>query len=174
MLRCHHEIPFDPWVCDNQPGPEAQYDEGWWDAIEFVRYLQGRFPIESVAIIGDFDMQTPPPTETLRMPVFRLRLSDLDLCLTNDFSVLEPYWAASVSIIQDDCRFEPYGLLGPLQRWKRSLIETFPPEWRFSPYSAGARQFSCGLADEYAVYAFLWLLTHRPDSPYSDAWSDID
>lgn len=172
MLRSYSEAPFDAWVCDNQPGPDAQFDKGWWDAVEFVRYLQGQFPVETVTIVGDFDMETPPPTETLRMPVFLLRLQGLEVCLKNDFSALEPYWGASV-VIHDGRIFEPYGLLAPLDRWKRDLRDTFPDGRRFPPYIAGSRQFSCGLANEHAVFAFFWLLTHEPNSSYSDSWDDL-
>jgi hypothetical protein len=169
MLRSYPEAQFDPWVCDNQPGPEAQFSKGWWDVVEFIRYLQDQLPIEGVTIMGDFDMQTPPPTETLRMPVFLLRLPNLDVCLKNDFSLLEPFWAAS-TVIWDDRPFAPYGLLAPLDRWKQDSRDTFPSDWRFPAYSAGSRRFSCGLADDHSVFAFLWLLTHRPDALYTDEW----
>jgi hypothetical protein len=174
MLRVYPETPFDAWVCDNQPGADAQFGKGWWDGVEFIRYLQlqGQFPVEKVTIIGDFDMETPPPTEILRMPIFLLRLPELEVCLKNDFSVLEPYWSASV-VIHDNRVFEPFGLLAPLDRWKRDLRETFPEGWRFPAHFAGSRKFSCGISNEHALFALFWLMTHQPDSAYSDAWDDI-
>jgi len=172
MLRTYKPIPFDHWVCENQPGDDAQYRTGWWDTIEFVRFLANEFGIMDITIIGDFDAETPPPTEILRMPVFLLRFNSVDVCLKNDFSPLEPYWSASV-VIGDKREFACYGLNAPLNRWKHNSLTLFPETWRFSPYISGSRRFSCGLAHEHAVFTLFWLLTHTPSSEYSDHFSDL-
>jgi hypothetical protein len=169
MLRCYPEAGFDRWVCENQPGPNAQFAKGWWDTVEWIRFLQSEFPISSVTVVGDFDMTTPPPSEILQMPIFLLHLPGLDVCLKNDFSFLEPYWTASV-LIRDDRPLSAYGLLAPFNRWQRDMRDTIPPEWQFPEYSPGSRRFSCALAHDQGLYAFMWLLTHLSNSTYTDKW----
>jgi len=169
MLRTYSPVGFNQWVCENQPGEGAMFSKGWWDAVEFVRFLEHEFAAREVTIVGDFDMCTPPPSEILQMPIFCLRLDGLALCLKNDFSALEPYWAASV-LIGDDRGFSAFGLVAPLDRWRRDLRDAFPSDWQFPEYTPESRRFSCGLQHEHAVYSFLWLLTHRPNSPYHDQW----
>jgi len=44
---------------------------GRWDYVELVQRFAHKFDVSDVTVIGHYTVRTPPPQETLPMPVVR-------------------------------------------------------------------------------------------------------
>ena len=80
---------FNRWVNDNNPDERLEYRKGWWDYIEIIRRLAGKFDIKShdIQVVSTYQMKTPPPCEELLMPVLRLQTPEVQLTIKYDFGV---------------------------------------------------------------------------------------
>ena len=75
---------LDAWVCAHNPDLSLSYGKGWWDGIEFMRMLRDHHGLEVVDVPATYLMETPPPCETLLMPVYRLQHQGLECYLKTD------------------------------------------------------------------------------------------
>ncbi len=78
-------VPLGHWVNDNNPPAHLQYGKGWWDYVETLRRLVGKFEITHADVVATYSMRTPPPEEELCMPVVRLRTATAELVVKYDF-----------------------------------------------------------------------------------------
>jgi hypothetical protein len=97
---CMHQQPasldgLDTWVCAHNPDPSLSYGKGWWDCVEFMRHMRDQHGLEAIDVPAMYRMGTPPPCETLLMPLYRIRHHGLDCYLKTDFDPLPPNWLLS-------------------------------------------------------------------------------
>lgn len=96
MTHDIESIDFNQWVHENNPSPESKYSKGFWDWVENVRRLSSmlkskpwrKLPSDAkdavISVVGSIRYETPPPTETITMPV---------VCIENDnFRAYVAYW----------------------------------------------------------------------------------
>jgi hypothetical protein len=60
---------LDTCVCAHNPDSSLSYGKGWWDCVEFMRRLRDQHGLEAIDVAAIYRMGTPPPCETLLMPV---------------------------------------------------------------------------------------------------------
>jgi hypothetical protein len=156
-------IDFNRWVNDNNPDEHLQYRKGWWDYIEIVRRLAGKFEIDDgdIQVISTFAMKTPPPTEALLMPVFQIKALSAEFILKYDFGVYPEAWTVSVWSQLGSLQ-SMLGLFDPNQDLCAKHIAGFQTEWVYGPYCQDASRFSCEVRDEWDLAClFRLVLTRR-------------
>lgn len=116
-------IDFNKWVSENNPAPSANYSKGFWDYIENMRRLShllssampGSKDVANLSVVGTISYQTPPPTETIRIPVVKLETPRFSANIVWWFSVegfLPSYLVAVTEYsIKDDDFYEFESLL---------------------------------------------------------------
>lgn len=79
-------VDFNRWVNDHNPAENLSYGKGWWDYIEIIRRLAGKFDIEDrdIQVVSTYLMKTPPPCEELLMPVLRLNTPNIQFTIKYD------------------------------------------------------------------------------------------
>ena len=154
-------VPLLKWVSENNPSTDLSYGKGWWDCIEFFYRLEEVYrDTVDITVIATFVMNTPPPTEQLLMPVFRLHHPEADFILRLDFStMIGPNWVASVER-QRQNRTPLYGLIDEEKSLYPDSISGFEPSWVYPCYLHNPSRFTCELDNEWKLYTFLWVLTH--------------
>jgi hypothetical protein len=107
-------------------------------------------------------MQTPPPCETLLMPVYRIRHRDLECYIKTDFGTLPPNWFLSICASQP--LTQTYGLFDPARDWRQEprYLDGFQEEWRYPPFTESPMRFTCAVDGEMDVYMLLRLLIGTP------------
>lgn len=98
------------WVNDNNPPPTAAYGKGWWDWVENIRQLArliaspesspSRTREAEVFVVGTITYETPPPSESITMPVVCLRNKDFHAYIAWCFS-FEPNWPSYLVAIEN-------------------------------------------------------------------------
>lgn len=78
---------IDRWVNDNNPDEQLQYRKGWWDYIELIRRLMGKFETQEAQVVAIYIMSTPPPQEELLMPVVKFAVGSTEYIVKYDFGV---------------------------------------------------------------------------------------
>ena len=153
---------LDTWVATHNPDPALSFGKGWWDCIEFMRTLRDRHGLEAVDVPATYQMETPPPCETLLMPVYRMQHHGLKCYLKTDFHVLPPNWFLSVQTPERLPQI--YGLFDPARDWRQEprYLEGFREEWRYPPFSESPLRFTCAVESEMDVYMLIRLLIGKP------------
>jgi hypothetical protein len=153
---------LDTWVCAHNPDPSLSYGKGWWDGIEFMRKLRDQHGLETVDVPATYLMETPPPCETLLMPVYRIRHQSLECYLKTDFGLLLPNWFLSIRTPERLIR--TYGLFDPSRDWRREprYLDGFREEWRYPPCAENPLCFTCAVDSEMDVYMLIRLLIGTP------------
>src|SRR5882724_2741272 len=160
---------LDAWVSAHNPDPSLSYGKGWWDCIEFMRRLHDQHGLEALDVPATYHMETPPPCETLLMPVYRIRHHGLVCYLKTDFHTLPPNWFLSVSTSQP--LTQTYGLFDPARDWRQEprYRDGFREEWRYPPCAERPMRFTCAVDGEMDVYMLLRLLIGAPGPGRRDA-----
>jgi hypothetical protein len=149
---------LDAWVCAHNPDPSLSYGKGWWDGVEFIRFLRDRLGLEAVDVPATYLMDTPPPRETLLMPVYRIRHQGMECYLKTDFGVLPPNWFLSMRT--PERLGQTYGLFDPSRDWRREpqYLDGFREAWRYAPFAESPTCFTCAVESEMDVYMLIRLL----------------
>jgi hypothetical protein len=149
-MGTNHAVDFNQWTNDHNPDESVSYRKGWWDYIEIVRRLAGKFDIEDrdIQVVSTYLMKTPPPCEELLMPVLRLKTLNIQFIIKYDFGVYPEAWTVSV---QSRVDFAPttLGLFDPGRDLRPKAIAGFEQEWIYGPFSESQRQFTCEVQDEW-------------------------
>jgi hypothetical protein len=104
-------------------------------------------------------MKTPPPQETLLMPVARLETDGAAFIMKMQFTLPEPAWTVSVIREQSE-RLSLYGLIDEHEQLSPAEIDGFATEWVFPSYSKSPKRFTGRIDDDWNLYAFIWVITH--------------
>lgn len=159
---------LDAWVCAHNPDPSLSYGKGWWDGIEFMRMLRDHHGLEAVDVPATYLMETPPPCETLLMPVYRLRHQGLECYLKTDFGPLPPNWFLSIRTPERLTR--TYDLFDPARDWRREprYLDGFREAWRYPSFVESPLCFTCAVDSEMDVYMLIRLLIGTPGAGHRD------
>ncbi len=159
---------LDTWVNAHNPDPSLSYSKGWWECIEFIRFLRDQHGLEAIDIPATYEMKTPPPCETLLMPVYRIRHSSLECYIKTDFEILPPNWFLSVTASQPLA--QTYGLFDPARDWRREprYLDGLQEEWCYPSFAESPMRFTCAVDTEMDVYMLLRLLIGAPDPSRRD------
>lgn len=149
---------FDRWVNDNNPPVHLEYGKGWWDYIEILRRLMGKFGIEEAEVIGTYAMKTPPPHEKLHMPVVKMKMRGVEFIVKYDFGTVPETW--TVSVHNPGAKAGPtLGLFDEKMDLRLKRVDGLRAQWVYPPYSGSPAQFSCELEDEWDLAALLRLVS---------------
>jgi hypothetical protein len=159
---------LDTWVCAHNPDPSLSYGKGWWDCVEFIRRMRDQHGLETIDVPATYRMGTPPPCETLLMPVYRIRHHGLECYLKTDFDLLPPNWFLSICASQPLA--QTYGLFDPARDWRQEprCLDGFREEWRYPPFAESPMRFTCAVDGEMDVYMLLRLLIGTPGPGHYD------
>ena len=149
-------VAHDQWIGRHNPPAGKQYAKGWWDSAELVRVLCPDSRCRRV--IGQFLMRTPPPAETLVMPVVALRLKGAKVVLKNNFGWWPNEWLAC---IQTERPLPCYGLFDPNAVVRQADWVGIPRPWRLGPHAKSPHDFSCYISDAAGLIILIWLLEHE-------------
>jgi hypothetical protein len=107
-------------------------------------------------------MKTPPPSETLLMPVYRIQHHGMECYVKTDFGPLPPCWF--LSIRTPECLIRTYGLFDPSRDWRKEprYLDGLREEWRYPPFSESPLCFTCAVDSEMDVYMLIRLLIGTP------------
>jgi hypothetical protein len=160
---------LDTWVCAHNPDPSLSYGKGWWDCVEFMRRMRDQHGLEAIDVPATYHMGTPPPCETLLMPVYRIRHHGLECYLKTDFDPLPPNWFLSICAAQPLA--QTYGLFDPARDWRQEprYLDGFREEWRYPPFAESPTRFTCAVDGEMDVYMLLRLLIGTPGPGHYEA-----
>lgn len=161
MVTPIQPVPLYEWVSNHNPPAELSYKKGWWDCIEFIYRLKDTYDgAFDISVVATFTMNTPPPTEQLLMPTFRLHHAEGEFLLRLDFSsLIDPQWVVSVTRQRKE-KVPLYGLIDEDAFLEPESVSGFEPSWVYPCYSRDPSRFTCALEDEWKLYAFLWIFTH--------------
>jgi hypothetical protein len=145
-------IDFNHWVNNNNPAEHLEYRKGWWNYIEIIRRLAGKFDIEyrDIQVVSTYLMKTPPPYEELMMPVLRLQTPDVQLTIKYDFGVCSEAWTVSVKF-SIGVASTVLGLFDPGRDLRTKIVAGFEKEWIHGPHGENPAEFSCEVQDEWDV-----------------------
>lgn len=150
---------WNQWVNDNNPSRELQYGKGWWDYIEIVRRITGKFGIENVQVVATYTMHTPPPKETLFMPVLKFGNQKANIIIKNDFGNYPETFTCSIDLF-DNALGEIYHLFDPARDLRTGKIDGFQKDWVYEPYSINKSRFTFELIDEWDLMTMAQLIFH--------------
>jgi hypothetical protein len=154
---------FERWAITHAISDTFVFGQGWWDYVDLVRRLSVKLGISDVLVIGEYVIDTPPPSERLPMPLVALETDSTLVALKRDFGVYCRWpceWTLSV------CKQAPYrgpilGLFDPAVDLRRERVDGLSPELLFGPYRENPAEFSCDLVDEWDVATFLRLMFYE-------------
>jgi hypothetical protein len=89
-------VDIHQWINDNNPSPKLSYGKGWWDYVTFLYHLDELYGQNKTTIVSTYEMGTPPPEETLFMPVARLETDRATFIMKTQFDGFNPAWTVSV------------------------------------------------------------------------------
>ena len=87
------------WVSEHNPSSGLSYGKGWWDYVTFLYHLDELYGSNRTTVVSTYELATPPPRETLLMPVARLETDRAVFIMKAQFDGIEPAW--TVSVIRD-------------------------------------------------------------------------
>ena len=154
---------FALWASDHQPPNHFQYGKAWWDFVESVQMLQSKFEIEDVRVVGQHMVKTPPPEESLPMPVVAFVTEHVTVTFKWDFGAVCRWpqeWTVSVE------RRSPYlgplfGLIDPDFDARSVEVPGFPLELVLPPYRENPGRFTCELEDEHDFAMLLRMMLYE-------------
>lgn len=152
------------WVNDHNPSPKLSYGKVWWDYVTFLYHLDEPYGPNRMAVVSTYEMGTPPPEETLLMPVARLKTGGATFIMKMQFSLPEPAWTVSV-IRQRTERLPLYGLINEHDELSPAAVDGFDPEWVFPCYAKSPARFTARVEDDWQLYTLLWVIAHSSESP---------
>jgi hypothetical protein len=147
------------WVNDHNPSPKLSYGKGWWDYVTFLYHLDELYGENKTAVVSTYEMRTPPPEETLLMPVVRLETDRAAFIMKMQFSLPEPAWTVSVIREQSE-RLPLYGLIDEQEELSPAAIDGFAAAWVFPSYAKSPARFTARVDDDWNLYSFIWVITH--------------
>ena len=145
------------WVNDNNPDESLSYRKGWWDYIEFIYRIMQKFKTDDAEVVGTFEMRTPPPRETLTMPVVKIVIGNLTAVVRLDFSKVSDVWIVSISRSSEYAESNINFLQDDIDNLDVP-VPGFPDEYLFGSFNNNKRKFTCLPKDEYDVVTLLTVL----------------
>jgi hypothetical protein len=147
------------WVNDHNPDPKLSYGKGWWDYVTFLYHLDEVYGENKTTVVSTYEMITPPPQETLLMPVARLEVGRAAFIMKTTFNDFEPAW--TVSVIRDRAERLPlYGLINEHEELTAGAIDGFAAEWVFPCYAKSPGRFTARIEDDWQLYTFIWIIAN--------------
>src|SRR5262245_49949480 len=113
-----------------------------------MRRLRDRHGLEAADVPATYLMETPPPSETLLMPVYRIQHHGVECYLKTDFGLLPPNWIRTPERLT-----RTYGLFDPSRDWRQEpgCLDGFQEEWHYPPFSESPLRFTCAVDSEMDV-----------------------
>lgn len=155
------------WVNDNNPLEKLSYRKGWWDYVEFLYELDWLYGENITSVVSTYNMTTPPPQETLLMPVARLETGRVSFIMKTIFEGIGENWTVSV-IRNSSTRIPLLGLIDEHAELSPDKIDGFAPEWVFPCYTKSPGRFTCRIKDDWQLYTFMWVVTQYEGRIASD------
>ena len=157
------KINFDEWVSNNNPSEKLSYGKGWWDYIEYIRKLGEMLDTKDINVIDTFEMETPPPSEILSMPVFEIKFTGFKVYLKEHFSFSGFHDAWVVSVVMKkkqscELNLSSLGLINNLNKKEKvypEFMNGFTDKIIFEDYSPELNMFSGSVNDSWDLYALL-------------------
>jgi hypothetical protein len=163
------KIDFNKWVTENNIDKlNKNYTKGWWEYIEFIRLLSDKIDA-SVCVIADYEVHTPPPEETIILPLILLEVEGHKLYLKEDFSYCGFFDSWTVSIESDKIQkldFKNY--LNEIKSKQTLINEGFRASFHATLindfaqnnifYSNETNKITGTVKDEYDLYALIKFL----------------
>jgi hypothetical protein len=147
------------WVSGHNPSPKLSYKKGWWDYVTFLYHLDELYGKNKTTVVSTYDMRTPPPQETLLMPVARLETDRAAFVMKTTFDGIWPDWTVSVTR-NSAARIPLFGLIDEHEELAAGKIGGFAAEWVFPCYAKDPARFTCRIEDDWQLYTFIWVITH--------------
>ena len=96
-----NKINFNEWVSKNNiDNLNKKYSKGWWEYIDFIRRLESKVN-GAVFVVGNYEVNTPPPEETIVLPIILLEVNNYKFYLKEDFSYSSFFDQWMISIESD-------------------------------------------------------------------------
>jgi len=72
----------------DQEQPRKNYSKGWWENIEFIKLFTSQLDIneDEIFVLEGYEIGTPPPEETLILPLIVFEMNRVKFYLKSDFS----------------------------------------------------------------------------------------
>jgi hypothetical protein len=135
------------------------YRKGWWDYVTFLYRIDDLYGSNRTTVISTYELRTPPPQETLFMPVARLETNRAAFIMKTTFDGIDKDW--TVSVIRDGARRVPlYGLIDEHEELVAGAVDGFAAEWVFPSYAKNPCRFTVRVKDDWQLYAFIWVIAH--------------
>jgi len=166
--------PFNQWVSENNVDsiiPKKNYSKGWWDYIEFIRELHSTFNVEckDVHVMDKYVIGTPPPEETLVLPLIHFEINGVKLYLKQDFSCGGFYdtWIVSINLNEKTLDFNLKKYINNVELDKKEINPVFIDAFikpfvinkiMFNNYKKGLNKFTGTLNSDLDLYCFLKIL----------------
>jgi len=147
------------WVNDHNPSPKLSYGKGWWDYVTFLYHLDELYGRDRTTVVSTYEMTTPPPQETLLMPVVRLKTDRATFIMKTLFDGIDAAW--TVSVIRDGGKRLPlYGLIDEHEELAADKVDGFAADWVFPSYAKSPSRFTGRIKDDWQLYTFIWVIAH--------------
>ncbi len=147
------------WVNDHNPSPKLSYGKGWWDYVTFLYHLDELYGRNRTTVVSTYEMLTPPPQETLLMPVARLETDRATFIMKRTFDSIGKHW--TVSVIPDRAvRLSLYDLIDESGTLVADEFDGFAADWVFPCYANSPARFTARVEDDWQLYAFIWVIVH--------------
>lgn len=147
------------WVNDHNPSTKLSYRKGWWDYVTFLYHLDEQYGRNRTTVVSTYEMITPPPQETLLMPVARLETGRAAFIMKTTFDGIDKDW--TVSVIREGAGPIPlYGLIDEHEELAATKIDGFAAEWVLPCYAKSPARFTGMVEDDWQLYSLIWVIAH--------------
>lgn len=144
---------FEHWVADHEPGARARWGEAYWHYVELIHEWARKFDARAVEVVGVNQVRTPPPEETVRLPIVRMTFRGASVVLRHDFAGWPGTWKAGLWLrrplgVTPARLFDPRVAASP----RSKIVGLALP-----PYDRSPKAFSCRLYDDWDIATLLRL-----------------
>jgi hypothetical protein len=155
------------WITENNVdsiSSKKNYSKGWWDYIDIIRILEGKFNFQPF-VVSSYNITTPPPSEELTLPLVLCRFDNFDAYIMENFSYSGFYdtWLVSIKTISDK-NLDISNFINPIildrKDYKEGFIESSISDFKsqgifYHNFIKNEKEFTGTVESEYDLYALL-------------------
>jgi len=147
--------PLHHWGDRNNPPESAAYSEGFWYYISTIYRLCEKYEVAHAEVLDDYVITTPPPSESLTLPLVELTLNRATVAIPCDFG--RPVGAWIVHVCPSEAYVStplPY-LFPAASSGHPDVTGSWPEAVKGPPYDERSPGFAIVLNDECDVDTLL-------------------